>query len=259
MNRHSARKDHPHQSDPIVAEMVEALDHLTGQTADIPPRLGETALERRSRSPRRWMLPTVAAVLIVIAGGGALIAMITNEGDRTGTETSSGSVSRSGADGPVIYTAWNPGPYSGVVEPEARGAVELRDGCTWIRSEVNEAMSLIVWPAQTQWDEQRNSVVLANGKAIAVGARMIADGPRLDLDRIRSEAPDVADLIDRCVPERHRDADVFAYIHQVTAPTAPPASGPLTTARGSSPVPRPPATTVRQSAPTPQSSPPPTT
>lgn len=260
MNDRSARKNDQYQSDPIVVEMVKALDHLTGQIVDIPPRPGEAALEPRSRGPRRWMLPTVAAVLLVVAGGGVLIAMISNdEGDQTGAGTSSGSASRSGADGPVIFTAWDPGPYSGVLKPEARGILELRGGCTWIRSEVNEAVSLVVWPARTQWDEQRSSVVLANGKTVAEGDRMIADGPRVGLDRVRADAPDVADLLDRCLPERPRDAEVFAYIHQVSDLNRPPASGPLTTVPGSSPVRTPPVTAVRRSDPTPPSSPPPTT
>ena len=197
----------PQHSASMEGRLARALSRLAAQASPSPPNLPEAPLEPNRPARHR---PYIAAIAVAVAAAAVVGALVVSRTDSSVSPSSPNPSSSapptlsSYRDGPLVLTSWRlAGVRLLVLADEAKGVLELRNGCTWIRSR-SGALSLVVWPLHATWDEDAQQVQLG-ARAFPLGDRFIADGPRLSLTRIRSKEPELATLIDSCASAADED------------------------------------------------------
>jgi hypothetical protein len=67
---------------------------------------------------------------------------------------------------------------------EVRGVLELADGCLYLSIDEIDERYPVLWPAQTEWVDEREAVVLPTGDEIAVGGLAYGGGGYYYVDDI---------------------------------------------------------------------------
>lgn len=105
----------------------------------------------------------------------------------------------SAVDGPLMRYPIRSDAEDGMAA-EVRGVLQLEDGCLYLSiDEIGERYP-VLWPAGTNWDAERETVVLPTGDELAVGGLAYGGGGYWGVDRIADIAgPDAAALAGLCV------------------------------------------------------------
>lgn len=147
------------------------------------------------------MRPTVrhGALASAVVCGLAVLALIVNA--LLGNREVAGET-----DGPVISLGedWNALPTALVT-----GRITLVDGCLLVGD------SVVFWPAQTTWDEERQAVEFGGdfevSAAASLGEEFTGGGGFYSEDNVRRMGSLDVDAVFRCLRETGTDGAVFAY------------------------------------------------
>jgi hypothetical protein len=131
----------------------------------------------------------------------------------------SSSVVEVGAtDGPLMRYPTRSDVEEGT-DAEVRGVLELADGCLYLSVDEIDERYPVLWPAQTEWDNEREVVVLPTGDEIAVGELAYGGGGYYYVDDIEIIAgPAAANLAGQCVDNTYGEIAVVNNYDTAIAP-----------------------------------------
>jgi hypothetical protein len=99
-------------------------------------------------------------------------------------------------DGPVL--AWAEDASGDQMSAQVEGTLELEGGCLLLTS--GGGTSAVMWPVDTTWDDDRQVVVLSDGREVALGDRISAGGGYIQLGTDAIPASETAEPLEGCAP-----------------------------------------------------------
>lgn len=211
----------------------ELSDRLTS-LADRAPSEPSRPLSGPAPERRRWLVPAVAAAVIVTIAGIGIWSLgdrnsssdvVTSPdlepGSTTGESTGSSLPPdfAGGVDGPVMFA---PGPPSqGGDDALIEGAL-VRDGdCLFAGGGTPGARFAVLWPFGTTWDDDAQEVIAPDGTRIPVGSTFSAGGGYGSPETLQQllDTDALAERADACAEGEFRE---LAHVqHSITVEAVP--------------------------------------